>query len=259
MKRYPFLPLCALFLAGLCFPATLPAAGRYWNFPPLPQPYQYGNVLIDRLSSRNGVKPVYFSHWSHRVKYACRVCHFELDFEFRVNKTEITEEDNRNGLYCGACHDGKEAFGHTQENCDRCHTGTVDEDKEKFAALAKRLPAGYFGNEIDWSQAVASGAIKPLYSIFRREEQPLDFDKRLVLAATWSFVPPAIFPHAGHTQWLDCANCHPDIFNIKKKTTQNFAMQYILQRKFCGVCHLKVAFPLDDCTGCHPQIPREKK
>lgn len=260
VKRYSLLLLLVLLsLASLFLPATLQAAGRYWDFPPLPPPYQYGNVLIDRLSSKNGVKPVYFSHWSHRVKYSCRVCHFELDFEFRVNQTKITEEDNRNGLYCGACHDGKEAFGHTQENCDRCHTGTVALDKDKFAALAKKLPPGFFGNKIDWGKAVTEGLISPRYSIFREQEKPMDFDKLLVLSATWNMVPPAIFPHAKHTPWLDCANCHPDIFNIKKKTTKHFAMRYILQRKFCGVCHLKVAFPLDDCTGCHPQIRREKK
>jgi len=29
-------------------------------------------------------------------------------------------------------------------------------------------------------------------------------------------------------------------------------MQYILETKFCGACHLTVAFPLDDCLRCHP-------
>jgi c(7)-type cytochrome triheme protein len=52
-------------------------------------------------------------------------------------------------------------------------------------------------------------------------------------------------------QWLDCNNCHPDNFNIKKKTTKHFSMERILKREFCGVCHLTVAFPMDDCKRCY--------
>ena len=237
----------------------LKAAGKYWNFPPLPQPYMYGNILINRVSEKNNVKAVYFPHWSHRTKFTCRVCHYELDFAFDVNVTEITEEDNRNGIFCGTCHNGKVAFAHTEEHCSRCHTGTVSLGREKFRELAKTLPDGYFGNEVDWGRAIKEKTITPLYSIFNKEEEPMAFDKDLWLSATWNYVPPAYFPHEGHTQWLDCANCHPEIFNIRKKTTKNFAMKYILNKKFCGVCHLKVAFPLDDCKGCHPAMSRDKK
>jgi c(7)-type cytochrome triheme protein len=248
-----------ILLLPLLGPGDLMAAGKYWDFPKLPQPYKYGNILINRLSEENGVKPVFFSHWSHRVKYTCRVCHFELDFEFDVNKTEITEEDNRNGTFCGACHNGKDAFGHTPENCDRCHTGTVSIGREKFQQFANKIPRGFFGNKLDWAKAIKWEIITPLYSIFHKEEKPLPFNKRLNLKADWNYVPPAVFPHDVHAQWLDCANCHPDIFNIRKKTTKNFAMKYILEKKFCGVCHLKVAFPLDDCKGCHPAMNRGKR
>jgi c(7)-type cytochrome triheme protein len=249
----------SIHLSLLTGVADLLAAGRYWDFPPLPPPYQYGNILINRISAENGVKPVFFSHWSHRVKYTCRVCHLELGFEFSVNTTEITEENCRDGLFCGACHDGKVVFGHTDDNCDKCHTGTVALGEEKFKELSTKIPRGYFGNEIDWVKAVEMKKITPVYSIFHTGEKPLAFKKLLALEATWNFVPPAIFPHETHVQWLDCANCHPDIFNIQKKTTKNFAMKYILEKKFCGVCHMKVAFPLDDCKSCHPAMVGDRK
>ena len=249
----------SFFLSLLLGTGSIVAAGKYWDFPPLPPPYMYGNILMNRISEKNGVKPVFFPHWSHRIKFTCRVCHYELDFEFDVNKTEITEEDNRNGIFCGTCHNGKEAFGHTEKNCDRCHTGTVSLGKEKFQELTEKIPEGFFGNKLDWSKAIKEKIITPLYSIYKKEEKPMEFDKLLWLEATWNYVPPAYFPHAGHTQWLDCANCHPYIFNIEKKTTESFEMQYILKKKFCGVCHLKVAFPLDDCKGCHPAMTRKKK
>jgi c(7)-type cytochrome triheme protein len=259
LKKIMTALVLSTLLSLMSGPADLMAAGKYWDFPTLPQPYMYGNILINRVSEQYGEQPVFFSHWSHRVKYTCRVCHYELDFEFELNKTEITEEDNRNGIFCGACHNGKEAFGHTAEHCGKCHTGTVAIGRAKFQELALKVPKGFFGNKLDWVKAIKWEIITPLYSIFHREEKPLGFKKRLELKAEWNYVPPAVFPHESHTQWLDCANCHPDIFNIRKKTTKNFAMQYILDRKFCGVCHLKVAFPLDDCTGCHPAMKREKR
>jgi c(7)-type cytochrome triheme protein len=82
----------------------------------------------------------------------------------------------------------------------------------------------------------------------------MSFQSTLELNAEWSGIPPAIFPHKAHVAWLDCANCHPDIFNIEKKTTKHFSMALNLEGRFCGACHLTVAFPLQDCTRCHPAI-----
>ena len=177
-------------------------AERFWQLPSLPPPENYGDLLIDRLSTARQVKPVYFSHWSHRSRYTCRVCHWELDFAFKSGQTEITEEDNRNGLYCGACHDGKTAFGHVKENCERCHTGRLVPPLEKFALLRQGLQKDGFGNKINWAGALLSGRISPSASIFRPGESPLHFRKKLMLEAEWPYVPPAVFPHDAHTRWL---------------------------------------------------------
>ncbi|RME69399.1 MAG: hypothetical protein D6778_00545 [Nitrospirae bacterium] len=239
-------------LAGL---TGLALAQGDWQLPEEPPPEQYGNVLINRLSELKMVKPVLFSHWSHRTKYTCRVCHFELEFEMKANATEITEDACRNGQFCGACHDGKTAFGHTKENCHRCHNGGNDPTlKERFKKLRKRLPKAPYGNGIDWDRAYRRRRIRPKKSIYDETYRPMRFRKLLRLEAEWSMVPPAYFPHSVHNRWLDCAQCHPDIFNIKKKTTKHFEMKYNLQGKFCGVCHLKVAFPMRDCKRCHPAM-----
>jgi hypothetical protein len=37
----------------------------------------------------------------------------------------------------------------------------------------------------------------------------------------------------------------------KKKTTKHFSMDRILKGEFCGVCHLTVVFPMNDCKRCH--------
>jgi len=169
-----------------------------------------------------------------------------------LNSTIITESENREGKYCGACHDGKTAFGHTEEHCNKCHNGDKNYGAEKFKELDS-LPETPYGNRIDWSAALESGQIKPKTFLTEKPEA-IQFDKELLLEAEWAMIPPAIFPHKKHIQWLDCANCHPDIFNIKKKTTKHFAMKYILKNEFCGVCHGKVAFPLNDCKRCHPSM-----
>lgn len=226
----------------------------YWDLPPMLPPDEYGNILINRTSEKNNVKPAIFSHWSHRMRYTCRVCHLELEFEMRRNASEITEKANREGRFCGTggCHDGKAAFGHTEGNCDKCHNGDIGCGREKFAQL-KDFPRSGYGNKVDWTRALQTGLIKPKHFLIL-ETGEMSFDKKLDLRAEWSGIPPAIFPHKAHTQWLDCSNCHPDIFNIKKKTTKHFSMVLSLEGKFCGVCHLRIAFPLQDCRRCHPTM-----
>ena len=249
--------LLLLLISAMVFIPERVGASRFWDLPAPAPPHEYGDLLIDRISTSNGVEPVSFSHWSHRAKYTCRVCHWELGFSFKSGGTDITEEDNRNGLFCGKCHDGKVAFDHSEKNCQRCHTGEKPSNREAFYKLQRNLQKDKFGNRINWSAAIKTKRIKPLYSIFHPEERPLDFKKRLELKAEWPYVPAAFFPHKAHVQWLDCGSCHPDIFKIKKKTTKHFLMKYILEEKFCGVCHMKVAFPMDNCRRCHPDFKGE--
>lgn len=242
---------------GLLLTLLAAPCAAYFNLPPLPAPDKYGDVVMDRVSTTNGQKSVLFSHWSHRARYTCRVCHFELDFSFVAGQTGVTEEDNLDGEFCGACHDGKTAFGHTEKQCATCHTGPDIDRSEQFMQLDDalwKLAQTKFGNRINWVKAQQRGLITPKYSIFRPDEKPLSFSSQLILKAEWSWVAPAVFNHATHTPWLDCANCHPHVFNIKKKTTKHFRMEYILEKQFCGVCHFAVALPIDDCRACHPDM-----
>jgi len=80
------------------------------------------------------------------------------------------------------------------------------------------------------------------------------FDNTLELAAEWSMVSGAVFPHGKHTAWLDCNDCHPHLFNIKRKFTEGFRMTSNLDGEYCGVCHTGVAFPMTDCKRCHPAM-----
>jgi len=254
MSRLTLLGVLTTLLAGSGIAFASP-----YSLPPLPSPERYGDVLIDRGTAGTKEKAVLFNHWNHRNRYSCRVCHFELGFAMQPNVTEITEEDNRQGDFCGACHDGTRAFGHTSEHCNRCHTGPNIDRSEHFRKMQSKLPPMSYGNEINWSMALDQGRIKPLYSLFRADEKPLAFDKEFELRAEMGRIPPAYFSHKTHTPWLDCSSCHPDIFNVKKKGTRHFDMKHILNQQFCGACHLKVAFPADDCQACHPGMSDSPK
>jgi c(7)-type cytochrome triheme protein len=64
-------------------------------------------------------------------------------------------------------------------------------------------------------------------------------------------MPDIIFSHAKHTVWNGCELCHPEIFVGVKKGATKYSMVEIFEGKYCGACHVTVAFPLIDCGRCH--------
>lgn len=234
---------------------TSAKSGETFSLPTLPQHEEFGNVIMNRNSAKNGILPVAFSHWKHRTKYTCRVCHVELEFSMKANTTEMREVDNRKGKFCGACHNGKRAFK-LNGNCEKCHSGDIGYNSEKYAEFAKnKFPRTSFDGGINWVEALKAGLISP-QNYLKTDPGDIPFDKNLNLEAAWGGIASAVFSHKTHMGWLECSSCHPDIFNIKKKTTAHLTMDSILKRKFCGACHLTVAFPINDCKRCHPGIAR---
>ena len=82
---------------------------------------EYADVVLNRNSEKEGVRPVVYPHWFHRIRFQCRVCHSELGFEMRVGANDVTMEEIIDGKFCGACHNGEIAW--SVENCDLCHSG----------------------------------------------------------------------------------------------------------------------------------------
>lgn len=226
-----------------------------------PRPEEYGNVVINNFSEKNNAAPVVYNHWLHRAEYTCRLCHVDLGFAMVAGGTGITEEDNKNGIYCGACHNGKEAFGPEKDspfgpkkkNCDRCHSyGKKVKFEKDFYKFTKGFPRARFGNRVDWLKAEDKGLIKlkdylPGITIKRKALKiPLDSE----LHAQEKGMPDIIFSHKKHAVWNGCELCHPEIFGVKKGATK-YSMQDIFEGKFCGACHGKVSFVNLDCQLCH--------
>jgi c(7)-type cytochrome triheme protein len=103
MKLLPRALVLALGLA-----AALPAAA------------EYADVVLDRHSTKEGVRAVVFPHWFHRIRFRCKVCHSELGFQMRAGANNVKMNDIINGKFCGMCHNGQVAWA--PDRCDLCHS-----------------------------------------------------------------------------------------------------------------------------------------
>lgn len=82
---------------------------------------EYGDVVLNERSDLEGVRPVVFPHWFHRIRHQCRVCHTELGFEMKTGASGMGMDQISRGAFCGACHNGDIAW--SVDNCDFCHAG----------------------------------------------------------------------------------------------------------------------------------------
>ena len=113
------------------------------------------------------------------------------------------------------------------------------------------LPRSRSGNYVDWNAAIDKQLIAPRSDIHNPDAMAVVLDLNIVRQVKGS-MPDVVYPHKQHTQWLDCANCHPAIF-IPMKGANQISMASILMGEKCGVCHGKVAFPVSECRRCHSQ------
>ncbi len=115
------------------------------------------------------------------------------------------------------------------------------------------LPKEATGLE-DWVQAFKDEKISPHESLDLTKPPVPPFNFDIEIPAVGS-MPNVVFPHFPHTFWLDCSNCHPGIFMMKKGGNP-ISMVKIVNGEFCGRCHGRVAFPIANCTRCHVK-PKE--
>lgn len=261
MKRTALVLLLFFALAD-----TLSAETGIFKKRPLPP--EYGRVVINNYSEKEGLAPVVFDHWLHRINFTCRVCHVDVGFAMKAGATGIRAADNANGYYCGTCHNGKMPFKDRKvfesctvkgvfsadKRCDRCHSfGKVVKKEYDFYVLTAGFPKERFGNGINWEKAEEDGYIKPVSHLesISPKKAALKVQKDFVLTPKVEGMPDIIFSHKKHTVWNGCEVCHPEIFVGVKKGLTKYSMQEIFEGKYCGVCHKTVAFPLLDCQRCH--------
>ena len=111
------------------------------------------------------------------------------------------------------------------------------------------LPKSLAGNRVNWVKAIDDKKINPRWDKQDDKATPVVIDLNIVREVKGS-MPDVVYPHKQHTEWLDCSNCHPAIFNPQKGSNA-ISMAAILLGEKCGVCHGKVAFPVSECRLCH--------
>jgi c(7)-type cytochrome triheme protein len=105
------------------------------------------------------------------------------------------------------------------------------------------------GNRVNWVSSLEAGKIKPRWDRDDPGANAVVMDLNIVREVKGS-MPDVVYPHKQHTEWLDCSNCHPQIF-IPQKGANQISMASIMLGQKCGVCHGKVAFPVSECRLCH--------
>jgi len=126
--------------------------------------------------------------------------------------------------------------------------GVLQEPAEALSAL----PPDTAGNQVLWMRALDEGHINPRTNIL--PETKVNLRLTDVLLKNTGEMPMVRFPHRQHTAWLDCSNCHDQLFERKAGATK-INMFLILQGEKCGLCHGAVSFPLTECQRCH-SVPR---
>lgn len=253
----------ALFLM---LTALLSADGAdAWN---RSSPAEYGRVVIKNHSARAGLAPVVFDHWLHRSKFTCRLCHIDIGFAMTAGGTGITAKTNQQGYHCGACHNGTRSFGdrtifaacaenaaaEARGRCSRCHSQGIKGARQiEFAPFTEKLPKTANGSGIDWEDAEERGLIKPIDVLddLSMQRPRIKTQKDFSIEAKASWMGDVIFSHKKHAVWNGCEVCHPDIFPSVQKGAKPYSMFQIIEGQYCGACHDKVAFPIQDCQRCH--------
>ncbi len=135
------------------------------------------------------------------------------------------------------------------------------EQAKTWAEAAALLPKDYSGGA-DWVQALVAGAIAPRPGFDPKTPEQAVFDFDVEFADAPSEFLHVTYPHAAHTRWLTCKNCHPAIFPLKRDRREarpSISMAAIKAGKYCGACHGKVAFAPDQaCARCHKGLPEQR-
>lgn len=123
------------------------------------------------------------------------------------------------------------------------------------------LPKDKYGL-VDWIKITKNGMLLPKGSIDPDDplyESPVHYTfnpdgdediEDIIIQVKSKTISEVLFPHTLHAWWLNCKSCHPHRFTRSAGSTV-MTMREMAKGKYCGECHGRVAFPLEDCEKCH--------
>lgn len=130
-------------------------------------------------------------------------------------------------------------------------------DVTSWEAAQKDLPKDIDGNP-DFVAAMATDLIAPRAGTDPQATPAETQELELVLESKKSPALKVPFSHRVHTQWLQCPNCHTDLFEMTAGAA-HITMADIDAGKYCGACHGPVVFGGPKACGrCHlDHLPRD--
>ncbi|WP_168205910.1 cytochrome c3 family protein [Geobacter sp. FeAm09] len=210
-----------------------------------------------------------FSHQKHLAANPdCTACHPAL-FAAGHNKRS-TMAEMRQGRSCGACHNGKRAFGISA--CTRCHP------VKEVAFAVKQTGTTRFSHRKHLAANPACTACHPaLFSAGHNKRSTMaemklgkscggcHNGKRAFGIAACTRCHPVKeiafavkqtgttrFSHTRHIANYSCGECHTRLYPVKGRHTP-VTMARMEKGASCGACHNGTdAFSLKGCTSCHP-------
>ena len=77
----------------------------------LPAQAEYADVVINKRAEEEGMRPVIYPHWFHRIRFTCNVCHNPNGFKMKAGANNITMAEIVDGKFCGMCHNDENKMG----------------------------------------------------------------------------------------------------------------------------------------------------
>lgn len=226
----------------------------------------------DAVYKTRDLGKVVFSHRDHMKKKGmtnnCRACHDAI-FDLK-NKKHYSMKEMEKGRSCGACHDGKKAFG--VDKCVTCHlvkeiTYSVKETGPthfshkvhlEVAGCGKCHPKLYAPNQRNRRVGMAAmekgrscGACHNSKQAFSVKECTKCHPTKEMLFEEKS-TGNVVFSHNFHRGLYSCVDCHPSLYKTTRSSAK-VSMQEMEGGKSCGSCHDgKSAFGVGEkCERCH--------
>jgi c(7)-type cytochrome triheme protein len=244
MARWALLAALLLSAGTLCFPLPAPSEEAPAAAPTTKEPTELRlppDLIYEGGSEGGGA--VIFRHTTHAAFAGnnCLACHPAL-FKILHPERRTSHDEMGAGKACGACHDGKKAFGATDtESCPTCHSGGTGREPEGAKAAAAGASSAPGGEK---PAPAAAGA-----------PAPRSGPKDVKLAKNDGSPGTVTFRHSSHAGAnARCARCHPGLFPMKAGD-KPLDYEAMLKGATCGACHNgKEAFAVDDsdrCDKCH--------
>jgi len=213
--------------------------------------------------------PVLFKHTVHLQENGeCSTCHNTLFKTGKIPRVSMAAMEQ--GKSCGACHNGKKAFG--LDKCASCHpvkeitykveaTGPTHFSHKfhvEVAGCGKCHPALYSVNQQNKRVGMAAmekgkscGACHNSKDAFPVKDCSKCHPIRDVVFEDKT-LGDVMFRHNNHTGLYTCVDCHTSIYKTTRSKVK-VSMQEMEKGKSCGACHDgKTAFTVkEQCKSCH--------